>query len=146
MDLMPSYYHCQCGKYFKLHTLLSISRLLFANYINKFYCILHLLDTKNLISHRLPFDWKNPMGYLLAVALQYTVSTYIFFLLAGFSALAIGSYFIGLTGAKEIRICIFETNRRLQTKYERAYIHRFIFIFIQWHSRLKQLSPHLITT
>lgn len=82
------------------------------------------------------------MGYFVAVVLQYIVSTYIFFIAAGITSLAIGSYLIALAATKEIRAGIESSNRKLQIENDNAYVQRVIFIFIQWHPKLKQLSFH----
>lgn len=108
----------------------------------KTLCILFLFLIKIMKSRRLPFDWKNPIGYFLAVALQYIVSTYIFFMAAGLTSFAIGIYLIGLAATKEIRNQIQEINKNLKTERDDDYIHRVFSIFTQWHSKLKQLSFH----
>lgn len=90
---------------------------------------------------RLPFDWKNPFGYFIAVVVEIVILSHIMKITACLIVFAIGFY-LHAVGAckriKEILSAIDQSAKRPANKQKIAFEQ--FDEFIRFDSRLKQLS------
>lgn len=99
--------------------------------------------TKNDIDqiNRFPFDWQNPFGFLVAIALQYALTTYTFMIASPIIAMAIASHLYAIALSKVIKGSIFFINRSAQAKKtDQSICLEQIVEFLELHSSAKQLS------
>lgn len=96
----------------------------------KYVC--HLIE-------RFPFDWKTPLGYLVAIALEYVVVSYVLLIAACLIIFGISAYLYIIALSKCIKGSLFAIGRRTQNKRNRHISDRFIE-FAQFHGQVKQLS------
>lgn len=89
---------------------------------------------------RFPFGTKTPIGYLLAVALQYVMTTYHFLVLANVTSFGISCILFILSLAKDIRDNSVTINECVKNKSTNLVTFKKIVDFIQLHSAAKQLS------
>lgn len=99
----------------------------------------------NVLKHfsvckRLPFVWRNPLGFSVAIAIQYTMMSYAAMIGACIIAFAFGFYLYTTAMTKCIQGSLFHINRSAQSKNNRKNIHEQLAEFIRFHSRVKQLS------
>lgn len=59
---------------------------------------------------RFPFDWNNPIGYLIAVTLEYIILAYEFFVVACLVGLGIGANLLGILVIKDIQSIVQSIN------------------------------------
>lgn len=90
---------------------------------------------------RFPFDSNNPIGYFVAVTVQYIICGYEFFLIACSLALFIGLNWFIVAVIKEIRRILHEINKKAQANANQpSKLMELFSEFIYTHSILKQLS------
>lgn len=89
---------------------------------------------------RLPFAWRSPFGFLVAVVIQYTMMSYAAMIGACIIAFAFGFYLYTTAMTKCIKGILFHVNRSAESKTNRKMVHKQIVEFIRFHSRVKQLS------
>lgn len=94
----------------------------------------------NFIARRFPFDWKTPLGFLIAMGAQYTVLSYLTMIGGCVLVLGIGTFLYLMTMSKCIKSCLFAIGRNAELKSNRTHIEEQLIEFIQYHSRVKQLS------
>lgn len=113
-----------------------VSTILFYSTKNDTFSI----DLPFIQIQRLPFDWKNPFNFLIAIAIQCAM------LLCGLSigscvlAFTIGSYFYAIGLSKTVTGILFSFNRNIQSKADRSILLEQLIEFLGFHSRSKQLS------
>lgn len=71
------------------------------------------------VAFRFPFDTKKPIGYLGAVALQYTQLLYEFFLLANLITLAIAAFLYAMSISNDMKHVLHSISVSSQTKKKR---------------------------
>lgn len=89
---------------------------------------------------RFPFDWKNPLGYLVAVYLQHAMIKYMFILISLLTSLGSGAFMFCLTALDDITDCLKSVNGYAKTKGKQSKAIERIAQYIQLHSDIKQLS------
>lgn len=92
---------------------------------------------------RLPFEWRTLPTYLLVVVMQCIAVTYLFYLIGGLAAFGIGAYVFGLTATAEVKKSLELLGILLKTESDLKRLTKFISIFVNYHSLLKQLSCSL---
>lgn len=97
---------------------------------------------KKYVFQRLPFNWKNPIGYLVAVFLQIIVETYHFRYLACFLTFALGGYLFTTTSSIDVIKDLKSVNDDLRSKID---ISTKLTKLINLHSDSKQLSATTVT-
>lgn len=100
---------------------------------------------KPLSCQRLPFDWRNPFGYFIAMVIEYAIASYAMTLGALTVATGVGAYLYMIASSKCIKVSLFSIGRRATTIYDDDQTHRTLdhFVeFIQFHSFVKQLSTN----
>lgn len=92
---------------------------------------------------RLPFDWKNPVGYLIAVLCQCTLLINAFRYVACLMTLGIASYiytFKLLDEALRILPAINDSVKKSKTHQQQQHTFKLLVNFIRLHADIKQLS------
>lgn len=90
---------------------------------------------------RFPFDWKNPIGYLLAITVEYIILAYECFVVACILALAFGGYWFVITGTEEIQCILHLIDDKSQSKKNESNELKALFAeFVDMHAFTKQLS------
>lgn len=86
---------------------------------------------------RLPFQWKNPFGYLIAFAIEYTSGIYIIDMMVCQTSLVIGCYWLLISLALDISRDLFKI---IGTKMNPLQLKRELTNYIRAQSDAKQLS------
>ena len=89
---------------------------------------------------RLPFDWRNPFGFLVAIAIQYVMLSYTLIVAAVMMTLAIGAYLFGMAASKCIKGSLFNISRNIKARRSRKHVMKQVIEFVEFHSTVKQLS------
>lgn len=90
---------------------------------------------------RLPFNWKSPIGYLMAVIIQFGIVAYEFFVIACTLSLAISAFWFATSATKEIeRIVHSIDDENVKHKRSDEILFKEFSAFIHIHSVVKQLS------
>lgn len=92
-----------------------------------------------LLLKRFPFDWENPLGYLIAIAVQYVVVAYECFAGACSLSLGIGLYWFVNSASKDFQRFLPSINDRADESPSNEL--KMLFIeFVDAHVIIKQLS------
>ena len=67
---------------------------------------------------RFPFNTKSPIGYCIAIVLQYALIAYNFFLLASMVSLGVGAYLFTISMAEYIKDILNSINERAMQEDE----------------------------
>lgn len=78
------------------------------------------------------------------MAYQYMILSYITMIGGGVLVLAIATFLYVMTMSKCIKACLFAIGRNTELKINRIHIVEQLIEFIQYHSRVKQLSKFLV--
>lgn len=106
----------------------------FSNEEKKFH---HLfIDLKR----RFPFDSKTPIGFTIAIIIQFALISYGAMIGACFMNLQIGSFLYTVAMAKCLKSSLLSINKKAHCKARQALIPPQMIESLQFHSRLKQLS------
>lgn len=89
---------------------------------------------------RLPFDWRSPFGYLIAVTLTVFVAIYEMCLYANLSSLGIGCFLFSTSSTRKLQDSLYTVNERARFEEGRTRTTKQITEFIEWYSIMKQLS------
>lgn len=89
---------------------------------------------------RLPFDWKNPIGYSFTICLQIVTVTFLLWFLASLLSLALGNLLFIWSFIKEWKCDLHSLNEMLKTEKFKADILKELTEFIRAHSNIKELS------
>lgn len=102
------------------------------------------------ISKRLPFDWKTPRGYLVAVILLYIITVYTQFGCTNLLAVPIAAFVFAISVIEDIENVLVSINESTinaqaremgaQAQATQLQTIKQFTIFIETHSNLKQLS------
>lgn len=107
-------------------------------FLNKFHDLIGKFISATM--DRFPFDWKNPVGYLIAVTFQYFKELYLLRIAACALVLAIGCYLISIAMSKSLKVSLFGINHTAGDKSERKRLMERLIEFLEFYSRAKQLS------
>lgn len=88
---------------------------------------------------RFPFDWKNPVGYLVAIILQYQFVSYPCRYIGCFASLGFASFWFAVSAAKNIKSNLREINQSIKAKQHRSIIFQQFAEFIR-STIISQLS------
>lgn len=92
-------------------------------------------EISNAFFQRLPFDWRNPLGYVVAVAIQYTMTSYATIIGSAVIAIGIGSYLYVIASCK----CIKGNLMSISHEWSTQNIFDQFIEFIEFHKFVKQL-------
>lgn len=80
------------------------------------------------------------MGYTVALGIQFVILSYAMTIAASDMALAIGSYLYAIAASKCIKQDLMDISQSARDKRDQNRIRKQIFKFIDFHTRVKQLS------
>lgn len=113
--------------------------LTFSQWFHINFSFRYLLYLGRLIQ-RIPFEWKNPIGYLIAVLLQFGIWFFLDLYLACFLTLAFGYFLFTLSIAKDMIDALQSINEHLKKKKPKKRILKQLNNFISMHGDVKELS------
>lgn len=87
---------------------------------------------------RLPFDWKNPIGYLIAVTIQVAMLLIVYGDIACIWAFVVSAFLFALTAASDLNLELTEINKNTKTKRTRLYVRAQLIELLQFYSRFKR--------
>ena len=87
-----------------------------------------------------PFDWKNPIGYLIAFAIQYISLGHLYILGAAVISLEIGCYLWMMELIEDIKNDINSINKTAKLRKNQTQMSKQLTDSIEFHSKVKQLS------
>lgn len=116
--------------------------------VKTLYALSFLQTLNSDSSFRIPFDWQNPLGYLIAVAFQYTGAVCCSIFIFSASFLGIGCYlFLKAIITKVITNDLKLINENAAASNTKRFLTLNLFAdFIQTYSTLKKLSVLKIHT
>lgn len=95
------------------------------------------------ITNRLPYDWKNPTGYLITVSMQWFLASWIFQYIGCMVFLGFASFIIAISVIKILNGELHPINKMSSDKISRKSrqnLYEKFFKFIYTHANSKQLS------
>ena len=92
-----------------------------------------------ILKLRLPFDWKNPFGYLIAIASQTMMTAYGLTFLVSVGSFGIGSYSILKALTRDIIRLLLTIDESAESEKNHKCILKLLSELIQYHSDVKQL-------
>lgn len=92
---------------------------------------------------RLPFDWRNPFGFLVANTIQCVMLSYALLIGACALVLAIGGFLYIIELSKCIKHRLFALGPRTDAKTNLTCILNQLAEFIELHSNVKQLTESI---
>lgn len=115
-------YHVQCGELIQT---------------KKNYPKTTLVNRTEFFSRRFPFDWRNPVGFMIAMTTQYVMFLYGIKVPACVLALSIGSYLYSIALSKDVKGSLFMFKRNIQSKADQSLLLEQLAEFIDLHSNAK---------
>lgn len=101
----------------------------------------------NKFDQRVPYDWKNPIGYLAVEIYQYIALQRWFVFLGKFAMLAIGGLLFGITFVRDMKTVLKSTNdSAIIDKQNKLQALKKFQEFVEIHAIVKELSVIHITT
>lgn len=134
-----SFCHTQYGE-FSVRSQKPISN---KNYEQEVFLELKSIDCINIgfdLFFRLPFDWKNPLGYLVAVAATSIMASDPLHYMGCFLFLFYGVYMFSISIVKDLKGQLHSINKLARGKKCRADMYKKLSKFIRLHADIKQLS------
>lgn len=111
--------------------------ILFKKFIFQDFMYVHFTC---LMVCRLPFDWKNPFGYLIAASFQYTVAVHAAIFLTCISTLGLGAFLFTIAVNKVCTQNSLVICKKAKYRKSQRHVLRRLLEFVQFHSSVKQLS------
>lgn len=103
---------------------------------------MHPSQTKLLLHERLPFKWRNPVGFLIAIVMEYAILLYALIVTASILSMAIASFLYAVALSRDIKGSLFAFNLNAQAKVDQPILLDQLTEFIEVHSSAKQLSKN----
>lgn len=101
-------------------------------------CVLKRLHLSLFVVRRLPFDWKNPFGFVMAITLQYIIFTYAMKVGACVLTLAIGLYLYVIAMSECIKQILFAISQSTRTEAEQNLIQEQLIEYIEFDANVKR--------
>lgn len=89
---------------------------------------------------RLPFVWKNPLGYFAAISLQYIMGYHFFTFLGNVSFLGIGAFLFTVAAVKDLKFALKPIGKRGVLARNQEWTLSQLSGFMQFQAQVKQLS------
>lgn len=89
---------------------------------------------------RFLFDWRNPIGYLIAVTIQYIQASYLFLFAATMVSAGIGYYLLGMAIATEIKVGLNSMSESAKLDENQLQMIEQLRDIVEIHSFLYELS------
>lgn len=96
----------------------------------KFHYEFNVLLKSNI--ERFPFDWKNPIGYSVAINLQLVMFSFPLSFIAYTLGLSFGAFIFGLAFVKDVKYTIKSLEKFVKTKPQRSAILRKVIELIRF--------------
>lgn len=93
-----------------------------------------------LYHSRLPFNWHSPMGYLISVALQWTLVTCVCFSIMIVNANGTASYLFATAITNDIKCVLKAIDKNSKSKKRHKHIYKQFTEFLDLHSAIKRLG------
>lgn len=90
-----------------------------------------------------PFDIKTPIGFTIAIAIQFKLLSHATMIAACDIAMAIAAFLYGISMSECMKINLSSIIRHAHHKEKRVHILREIIDFVKFHAHAKQLSKTL---
>lgn len=107
----------------------------YAHYMMKYEICFFLFE-----KCRLPFDWKNPIGYLIAVTLQYIIAIYAAIFMSCIVTLGFGAFLFAVAVNKISKQSLYTICKKAKHKTSQTHLLKRLHEFIHFYSSVKQLS------
>lgn len=124
---------------------LVVVRFLFVHYLRGF--LRNVDNTTTLIKwiiiyfyRRLPFNWNGPIGYLVAITIQWMSLTFVCFSIMVVVSVGIAGYLFSVAVIKDIKCILQAIDENSKTKARSKQIYKQFCELIDLHSTIKQLS------
>lgn len=118
----------------KFHHILTSVKIRLRNQSN------NLLFCIGQLTERYPFDWKNPIGYAIAVIIQCLVTFYLLHYLTCFLSIPLGAYLIANSVNEFMEIDLKSINKMAKRENTKSAIFKPFSRFIRSNAEFKQLS------
>lgn len=92
------------------------------------------------MNQRLPFNWNCPVGYLIAISLEWTLLAYVCFTILILVVSGIAVYLFATTIIKDIKSILKVIDKNSRIRKNRKTILKQLIEFIDLHSAIRQLS------
>lgn len=92
------------------------------------------------ILRRIPFDWRNPLGFSIVIIIQYEMASKILRLTACALSFALGTFIFAVSLVNDIKNDLHAINEMTKQKKTQSNISKQLFKFMDIHSDVKQLS------
>lgn len=89
---------------------------------------------------RLPFNWRTPLGYLIASAIQYVMLLHASMIGANIVSLTFGCYFFAVAITKCFKCSLFAICQSTASETNRTCIWKQLLEFVEFQSRVEKLS------
>lgn len=89
---------------------------------------------------RLPYDWKNPYGYMVAVVAQLLWASFAFTYIGCVLALSFGCFMFSLAMIKILKNDLHSIDKMARDKNSRSDMYKKLCEFLETHANTKQLS------
>ena len=93
---------------------------------------------------RLPFEWKTPIGYIFAVALQCTVLWIAIFVSKFIGTFSIAAFLLLISFTDDIKYDLNTIKINIKMEENRSKIIKQIVTFVQFHSKAIEFSTFLL--
>lgn len=93
-----------------------------------------------IIVSRIPFDWKTPFGYVIAVAIQFFIVVKTLQCDGCLLSIALAGFTWAMSIGRDLKRILSSINENLMNQQPRYQIQKQLIEFIDLHSRLKELS------
>lgn len=107
---------------------------------------LFLFTLTNWTEFRVPFDWKNPIGYFIAFILQAVCAALLIDDASFCMSFTISTFLFGITVAKDVKRNLKKINKSAKTKEHRSLIMGQLTELLDLFSSLKQLRTDSLCT
>lgn len=81
-----------------------------------------------------------PLGFFVAVAMQYTLAVYLLLYVACFMSISVKSQMIGISALKDVKRILKSINKCSKTKKNQLKMRKHLIVYLRAHSTAKQLS------
>lgn len=90
--------------------------------------------------YRMPFDWKNPIAYIVASFIEYISLRYLYIVLSALMSLHLGAYLMATSFIQDAQNDIRSINKIAKSKKKQSQLSTKFHETIQAHTQIKQLS------
>lgn len=99
-----------------------------------------IAPSPGMVSQRFPFDWKNPIGYYIAVSLQYFGAKMALSYVGCFLSFGVASFAFSIAVCRDLKYELNLIDGNVKIGKRRCQIFSKFMKFIDLHTNMKQLS------